>query len=249
MTNSFSGKAAVVTGAGGGLGCEIAIRLARGGARVALFGRNPSRLEKTAQMLGTGALTITCDVGEPSQVRAAFAEVAEDFGGVDILVNNAATYTPCLLEQASDESLRATFDTNVLGPAYCIRSAIPLMRARGGGDIVNVSSESVRHPFPWLTAYAASKAALETLGLGLRSELRADRIRVTTLRVGSMTGNESSLEWDPNVLAQFMAAIQASGHAAFTGGGMSPEIVANHLAHALTLPRDANLDLIELRAI
>ncbi len=241
-------KIAVVTGAGAGLGREIALRLAREGARVALFGRDPERLEQVACAIGPAALAVQCDVRDPQQVRDAFASTSRAFGGVDILVNNAATYTPFLLEEASDEALRDTFDTNVLGPAYCIRAAIPLMRARGGGDIVNLSSESVRHPFPFLTAYAASKAALESLGMGLRAELRADQIRVTTLRVGNMTGNESAARWDPALLERFMQAIQASGHAAFAGPGMSPAVVASHLVHALALPREANLDLIELRS-
>ena len=242
-------KVAIVTGGGAGLGREIAASLARAGAQVAIFGRNAERLQQTAAALGPDVLGVPCDICDSEQVRRAFATVAEAFGGVDILVNNAATYTPFLLEDASDEALRATFETNVIGPAFCIRAAVPAMRARGSGDIVNISSESVRHPFPYLTAYAASKAALETLGLGLRTELRADRIRVTTLRVGSMTGNETSLNWPPGMLEKFIAAITASGHAAFTGAGMSPRVVADHLVHVLALPREANLDLIELRAL
>lgn len=249
MRNTMEGKLAVVTGAAAGLGREIAASLAREGARVAILGRNLGRLQQTAAELGPNLLAVACDICDSTQVNDAFAKVRDAFGGVDILVNNAAAYTPFLLEKASDEALRATFETNVIGPAFCIRAAVPSMRSRGGGDIVNISSESVHHPFPYLTAYAASKAALENLGLGLRTELRADRIRVTTLRVGSMTGNETSLAWPPGMLEKFIAAITASGHAAFTGAGMSPRVVADHLAHALALPREANLDLIELRAV
>jgi meso-butanediol dehydrogenase/(S,S)-butanediol dehydrogenase/diacetyl reductase len=249
MTNSLKGKVAVVTGAAAGLGRAIAASLAHEGALVAILGRNADRLQQTAAELGLNVIAVPCDIRNSAQVRRAFSKVTETLGGVDILVNNAAAYTPFLLEDASDEDLRATFDTNVIGPAFCIRAAVPSMRARDGGDIVNISSESVRHPFPYLTAYAASKAALENLGLGLRAELRDDRIRVTTLRVGSMTGNETSLRWPPGMLDKFIAAITASGHAAFTGHGMSPQVVADHLAYVLALPREANLDLIELRAL
>jgi meso-butanediol dehydrogenase/(S,S)-butanediol dehydrogenase/diacetyl reductase len=146
VNNSVKGKVAVVTGAAAGLGREIAASLARDGALVAILGRNADRLRQTAAELGLNVIAVACDIRDPVQVSGAFAKATATFGGVDILVNNAATYTPFLLEDASDGDLRATFDTNVIGPAFCIRAAVPAMRARGGGDIVNISSESVRHP-------------------------------------------------------------------------------------------------------
>ncbi|WP_076590861.1 SDR family oxidoreductase [Herminiimonas arsenitoxidans] len=249
MVGTLTGKIAVVTGAATGLGREIALRFAQQGAQVAILGRTLSTLEKTAAEIGKQTLPIVCDISQSDQVRAAFAKVTQVFGGVDILINNAAIYTPFRLEDASDDELQSTFATNVIGAAFCIRSAIPLMRHRGNGDIVNITSESVRNPFPYLSVYASSKAALESLTQGLRTELREDKIRVSALRVGAMTGNESAAKWAPGMLDKFIAAIQASGHAAAVGAGMSPKTVADYLVRVLDLPREANVDLIELRGV
>ncbi|MES2025590.1 MAG: SDR family oxidoreductase [Pseudomonadota bacterium] len=247
MIGTLSGKIAVITGAGTGLGREIALRFAQEGAQVAILGRTLSTLEKTAADIGKQALPIVCDISQSDQVRAAFTKVMQVFGGVDILINNAAIYMPFRLEDASDEELQSTFSINIIGAAFCIREAIPLMRHRGNGDIVNITSESVRNPFPYLSVYASSKAALECLTQGLRTELRQDKIRISALRVGSMTGNESAMKWAPGMLDKFMAAAQASGHAAAIGTGLSPQTVADYLVRALDLPREANVDLIELR--
>lgn len=124
------------------------------------------------------------------------------------------------------------------------------MRARGAGDIVNVSSESVRNPFPGLCAYAASKSALENLSQGLRNELRADNIRVCVFRTGFMTGENANLNsWPAGRLDQFLAAASASGHLGNAGAGVSPATAATALIGALTLPREANIDVLELRSI
>lgn len=245
---ALGGKVAIVTGGGTGLGRKLALELAAHGAQIAILGRTMETLAQAASEAGAHVTPFLCNICDPDDVRVTVEAVAHTFGGVDILINNAATYTPFLLEEASDEALRQTFDTNILGAAFLIRQVIPLMRARGGGDIVNVSSESVLHPFPYLSAYAASKAALEALSLGLRDELRADRIRVMTFRIGSMTGNESVKKWDPVLLERFMSAIRESGHAAYTGPGMSPEAVAAFLVNALRVPTEASVNLLELRS-
>lgn len=107
VNNSVKGKVAVVTGAAAGLGREIAASLARDGALVAILGRNADRLRQTAAELGLNVIAVACDIRDSVQVSGAFAKAAATFGGVDILVNNAATYTPFLLEDASDGDLRA----------------------------------------------------------------------------------------------------------------------------------------------
>lgn len=249
MSAVLAGRVAVITGAGTGLGRALAIALAAAGARVALLGRSAATIGAVAARIGPAALPMVCDITDPDQVRAAYAQLVPALGAPDILINNAAVYAPFKFEHASDAQLCATFATNVTGAAFCIRDALPHMRAAGCGDIVNLSSESVRNPFPYLTAYAASKAALESLTLGLRNELRGQGIRVSTLRIGSMTGNETAQQWPPGMLDDFLAAIHASGHAAYTGAGMAPETVAAVVVNALALPREANLDLIELRAV
>ncbi len=139
--------------------------------------------------------------------------------------------------------------THLLGPAYCIHAAIPLMHRRCGGDIVNVSPECTRTPFPFLSAYAA-KSALGILSAGLRNELGPDTIRVIVFRAGHMTRENASLKsWPPGRLEQFIDSITKTGHLNFTGAGVSPATEAQALVAALPLPREANIDLLELRSI
>ena len=111
-------------------------------------------------------------------MRAAFAEIEERFGKLDILINNAAVYRPCMVELLSDSDIMQQVSTNFLGPVYTSRAAIALLRAAGGGDIVNMSSESTLDPFPMLSMYVATKAALEMFDRILAEELRDEDIRV-----------------------------------------------------------------------
>ena len=163
--------------------------------------------------------------------------------------NNAALCLLHRIEEATDEDAQREVATNLLGPLWCARAAIPYMRTAGRGDIVNISSESVRLPFPYLTLYAATKAGLETFSEGLRSEVRGYGIRVTVLRSGNVAGGEIARNWDDDHRAQFFETIQKTGHAAFAGQAISPETTARALINALSLPAEANVDMIEVRAI
>jgi len=249
-SSNHNGKVAVVTGGGAGLGKEVAAQLLARGVRVAIIGRTRATLDQCAAELGGQVFPVVADVSKPDDVRNAFKEIDQRFGGVDILVNNAAMYQAFTLDQATDAELQNTLAINVLGPSYCIREALPLMRRRGGGDIVNVSSESVHHPFPYLTVYAASKGALETLTLGLRSELKGEGIRIILYRSGHMHGDSGNVQtWPPGRLEAFMEAINRSGHIKFVGGGVSPTTAAKALVSTIALPREANVDVIELRPL
>src|SRR5690554_2337183 len=246
MMIALAGKTVVITGGGAGLGREIALQLSQAGARVAVLGRTLASLEETARQAGGDVLPLVADVGDPAQVAAAFLEVEQRFGGLDILVNNAAVYRAFALAEASDDELQQTLTTNVLGPLYCMRAVLPLMRSRGG-DIVNVSSESVLDPFPMLSCYAGSKSALEVISSGLRSELAADDIRIMVFRTGRMDGDNANLAaWPEGRLQQFMAAATASGHMARVGAGMSPQSSAQAITLMLSLPRDACVHQLDL---
>lgn len=247
-TANLHGKFAVVTGGAQGLGRQVAAELIRQGARVAIVGRTESTLKQAADELGHATLAIVADIADPHAVRRAFQAVDEAFGGLDILINNAAIYRAFDFDQASDNELSETFAINVLGASYCMRAAIALLRRRGGGDIVNVSSESVRAPFPLLSIYAASKAALEMLSTALRNELRADNIRVGILRSGHMNGDNASVQgWPEGRLERFVQAMETSGHLQAIGAGMEPATVARTLVASLLLPREASIDLLEVR--
>lgn len=248
MNERLAGKVIAVTGASRGMGSRFARALDREGANVVLLARASSALDDMAGELPR-AVKIACDVADPGVVKAAFAQIKAHFGRLDALVNNAAICLLHKLEEATDDELLREAATNFTGPAICMREAIPLLRAAGGGDIVNVTSESVRLPFPYLTFYAATKAGLENLSTGLRAELRPDRIRVTVLRSGHVSGGNIGASWTPERSAQFFATIKETGHLAFTGEAIRPETTASMLVEMLCLPREANIDLIELRAI
>ena len=191
----LAGKVALVTGATSGSGRAIARRFVAEGADVVMLARGKGRLVDEASALGRRAIPIVTDVGDVDSVRAAFSEVADRFGKLDILVNNAAVYRPCFVDELSDADITQQVNTNFLGPVYTCRAAIPLLRAAGGGDIVNTSSESTLDPFPMLSMYVSTKAALEAFTKTLMHELRDDDIRVTVLVQGVAADGEGSTDW------------------------------------------------------
>lgn len=238
----------MVTGGSRGMGFAIAERLAAEGAQVVLTARNAAELAAAAARIGPAARAIPCDIGDPQSVRALFAQVREELGGLDILINNAALATPNPIEEAQDADVQREVAVNILGPVYCCREAIPLMRARGGGDIVNVSSESIRHLYPHLSLYAATKSALETFSAALRGEVADDRIRVTVYRSGNVRGTFSR-DWSPEAKTKARAAARDRGFYHHSGAQIEPEIPAGMIANLLALPFEAQVDLIELRGI
>src|SRR6266480_3438483 len=132
---ALDGKVAVVTGASRGIGAVIAAGLAAEGASVALLARDKDRLTAAAEAIGELAVAVPTDVSDPDSVRDAFAAVADRFGRLDVLVNNAAVAWPHTVEAAADEQLQAEVGTNLLGPLYAIRAAVPLLRATSGGHV------------------------------------------------------------------------------------------------------------------
>src|SRR3954447_11228683 len=127
VAGKAGGKVAVVTGASQGIGASIARVLHGAGMAVALLARSQDKLEGLALELGDRALPVRCDVGDPDAVRAAFATVAERFGTVDVLVNNAGAIGMSLLGDADDAHVTSIVAANLLGPIWCSRAAIPLL--------------------------------------------------------------------------------------------------------------------------
>ena len=214
-----------------------------------MLARNKARLEQVAEGLGPSAFPLATDVGDPDSVRAAFDEIGRRFGKLDVLVNHAAVYRPCPVELLSDSDIERQLATNLMGPVYTSRAAIPLLRSAGGGDIVNTSSESTLHPFPMLSMYVASKAALEAFGVVLALEVRDDDIRVTTVVQGTAQGagmGSTDWDWDPEHAAAAHARWtelgllnQAIGRHAGSGGGGDRRRPPLH-RHAATDPEDGH---------
>jgi meso-butanediol dehydrogenase/(S,S)-butanediol dehydrogenase/diacetyl reductase len=242
---SLDGRVYAITGGSRGMGLRFARALSAEGAKVALLARPSAELEAAAREL-PDALAVPCDVGDSAEVKAAFAAIGRRYGQLNGLINNAAACLLHKIEESTDLEIKTEIDANLAGPIYCIREAVPLLRASGGGDIVNVSSETVRLPYPYLALYGATKAALENLSQSLRLELRPDGIRVTVLRSGQVSGSSLGSTWSPERAQAFMAEIQALGQAPVAP--VAPETMAAMLVQMLRLPREANLDLVELRA-
>jgi NAD(P)-dependent dehydrogenase (short-subunit alcohol dehydrogenase family) len=180
------GKVALVTGGNRGIGRGVAEALAGDGAAVAITARDAGAAAKAAGEIGRGARGYACDVRQAESVATLFRDVTRDFGGLDILVNNAGVGKIAPVAELSLEDWHAVIETNLNGVFYCTRLAIPLMRARGGGYIFNVSSLAGRNTFPGGAAYCASKHGVNGFSETLFEEVRHDGIRVTYLMPGSV---------------------------------------------------------------
>ncbi|MBB6253342.1 SDR family NAD(P)-dependent oxidoreductase [Nitrospirillum iridis] len=239
-------KTIVITGAGTGLGREVARELAADGHILVLLGRTLSKLEKVAAEIGGGAYAVACDVSSADSVRDAFAVIAGRSAAIDVLINNAAVYQPFLVKDASDEQILSAVMTNYVGPIYCVRAAIPMMGK--GGHVINVSSESVGLPFPMFSLYQSSKAGLERFSEALSAELAVDGIRVTTVRAGQMMGEDMTWNITPEVAARFGAACARAGldlRSRPISHFSSPAKIFRQL---IDLPPDLNLEFVHLQA-
>jgi NAD(P)-dependent dehydrogenase (short-subunit alcohol dehydrogenase family) len=204
-----SERRALVTGASSGIGRATARLLASEGYRVALLARRGDRLREIereiASTSGAKHLVLECDLCRPEEIEAAFAELDASFGGLDLLVNNAGMGYRARVEECEAELLNRVFATNVIGLLLCCRSALPLLRRGQRPVVVDVASVVGRRGIPGQAAYAASKAAVISIGEALRLEWAHEHIAVCTLNPGlTATGffeaqpNPSRLE-DPDL--------------------------------------------------
>ncbi|HEX8459057.1 MAG TPA: SDR family oxidoreductase [Pyrinomonadaceae bacterium] len=186
----LAGKVAIVTGSTKGIGRAIAEALVRQGADVCVSARSEQEVVRAVDELsdaGEGRVTgAVCDVRDDEEVRALFEHTVAEFGGVDVLVNNAGVGLFQTVEEMSPEDFRAVLETNLNSVFYCCHEAIPLMRARGGGYIINISSLAGANAHPRMAAYNASKFALNGFSEALMQEVRHDRIKVSYIMPGSV---------------------------------------------------------------
>jgi NAD(P)-dependent dehydrogenase (short-subunit alcohol dehydrogenase family) len=232
----LDGRAAIVTGGSRGIGYAIAAALVGGGARVAITGRNPAHLESAAKRLGEAArgaadvIAIAGDVGRARDAAEAIDQTVRRFGGLDILINNAGIGTFGNVADMSVEAWDTLIQTNLSGVFYCSRAAIPHLKRRGNGWIINISSLAGKNPFAGGAAYCASKAALNAFSEALMQEVRYDNIRVSYLMPGSV--------------ATGFAGRGESGEASWK---ISPGDVADLVVHLVTFPSRSLPSRIELR--
>jgi NAD(P)-dependent dehydrogenase (short-subunit alcohol dehydrogenase family) len=245
MVGSLHGKTYIVTGASRGIGLATAKSIGRRGGRVALFGRDKALLARGAADVGKDSVGISVDLTDPDALIAAVDEAAALFGGLDGIVNNAALNLPRPIEELRRAEVNEQLSVNFLAQVYGCSAAIPHIRRRGGGRIVNVSSTSVSRwdEFSFISIYAASKAAVERFTLDLREEVKPDKIGVTLFCPGS-TATSFGAGGDPEVMGKaFETWINRSP---MFDGRMDVETVGETLAHILELPVGHNIDFLEL---
>lgn len=192
MSNSLEGKVAIVTGGSRGIGLAIAAAFVQKGIHVAISGIKKDHLERAEADLtriaagGARVLIFPADVRDHLAVQSIMDETARRQGGIDILVNNAGVGWFGSLESQGHDDWRRVMDTNVTGIFNCCKAAIPHIRRRGGGYIINISSLAGSNPFAGGVSYCASKAAVDALSEGLMQEVRHDGIRVSYIKPGSV---------------------------------------------------------------
>jgi 3-oxoacyl-[acyl-carrier protein] reductase len=212
---NIENKIAVVTGASKGIGYAIAEALLNAGAKVFICARNKSELRTALENLGAQGRVEgeICDVRSESQVRMMLEECVRLFGAVDVLVNNAGIgIIGKTVEEMTAEEFEQTLQTNLFGVFYACHHAIPLMKKRGGGYIINISSLAGQNAHPKMAAYNASKFGLNGFTEALMQEVRADNIKVTAICPGSVNtffggdqpSDEKSWQIQPADIAQIV---------------------------------------------
>ena len=197
---NLTGKVAVITGASRGIGEAIAHAYARAGASVVLASRKQADLDEVAAEItaaGGRALAVAAHTGSDEAVNALVGRATEAFGGVDIVVNNAATnphFGPVMT--AEESHWDKIFDVNVKGYFRVAKACAASMQARGGGKIINIASVAGLHPQPGMGVYCVSKAAVIMLTQVLAAELAQHNIQVNAIAPGFIKTKFSQVLWD-----------------------------------------------------
>ncbi len=190
LVMELNGKTAIVTGGTRGIGRSIAESLVKAGVNVCLSARSRKEIDEALLQLTAleagGVTGIVSDVRNYSQVQALCELTVTRFGGLDILVNNAGVGMFQTVEEMSPDDFRTVIETNLLGVYHFCHEAIPLMRKRGGGYIINISSLAGTNAHPKMAAYNASKFGLNGFSEALMQEVRHDGIKVSYIMPGSV---------------------------------------------------------------
>ena len=186
---SLDGQSAIVTGASSGIGEATARTLASAGADVAIAARRTERLESLQDDIeddGGTAVVVETDVTDREQVQALADEAQSEFGGVDILINNAGLMPLSYMKNLHEEEWERMVDVNLKGVLYNVGAVLPMMLDAGSGHIVNISSVAGRRVLPGGAVYSATKFGVRALSEGMRNELGPQGIRVTSVEPGAV---------------------------------------------------------------
>jgi NAD(P)-dependent dehydrogenase (short-subunit alcohol dehydrogenase family) len=241
---SATGKVAVVTGAGSGIGRAVALALHGAGYSVVLAGRRMARLEETASLAGGGPriLPVVADVGDPDSVSALFAAVRAAYGRIDVLFNNAGTNAPAVaMEDLTYEQWMAVVNANLTGAFLCAQQAIRMMKTQDprGGRIINNGSISAHVPRPNSAPYTATKHAITGLTKCISLDGRAHNIACGQIDIGNAV-----TEMSERLAA---GALQANG-SILPEPRMDVKHVADAVLYMAGLPLDANVQFMTVMA-
>lgn len=178
----LEGRTALVTGGARGIGRAICEAYAREGARVAVADLALGDAQEVATAIN--GLAVEMDVTDLASIKAGVSQVEAAFGGIDILVNNAGIFNMGKIEEITQEDYRRQYDVNVGGTIFTCQAVVPGMKARGGGAIINFSSQAGRRGEPNITIYCSTKAAVISVTQCLALELAKDNIRVNAIAPG-----------------------------------------------------------------
>lgn len=238
-------RVALVTGAGSGIGQAVCLALLEDGYSVVLAGRRLDALRETVALASADlarTLSVPTDVGKPDQVLALFTQVKETFGRLDLLFNNAGSFTPAIpMEELSYEQWQATVDVNLTGPFLCAQQAIRMMKAQipKGGRIINNGSISAHAPRPFSAPYTSTKHAITGLTKSISLDCRHHNIACGQIDIGNAA--------TPMTEAMPKGVPQANGERA-----VEPVMDVDHVAQAVlqmaSLPLETNVQFMTIMA-
>ena len=246
MSGPLEGRTAAITGASSGIGEATAAELARAGAAVVVGARRKDRLDALVERIeseGGRALAVEVDVTQEDQARS-FIEIAQaEVGGFSILINNAGVMLLGPVEGASTEDWRRMVDVNVYGVLWCTHAALPLMRAAGRGDVVNISSVAGRHATAGAAVYNLTKFGVTGFSEALRQEALHSNIRVTVVEPGMVDTELQGHNRDPTVLRSMERRREQ------VGDPLTAEDLAREITRAVSQPAHVAINEIVLRPI
>ena len=243
MSGILTGKVALVMGASSGIGEGVALGLARAGAAVALSARRAERLEAMKAAIeheGGRALVLAGDAVDADFAEQAVAQTVAHFGQLDILVNSAGIIQLSTIENADLAEYRRVMDVNVMATLYTCRAAVPHMKARGTGDIINITSQAGRKVAPVFNSHSASKHAANALTEALRREVGEHGVRVAILMPGA-TQSEVAEGMSDAKAQEFMR------HHVTKEGVVMPQDIADTVILMVSLPRRAHISEVTVR--
>src|SRR5688572_19681599 len=242
MENNIKGKVVIITGASSGIGEAAAKHLSSLGAAVVLGARRADRIEKLAKEIqdnGEKALAISVDVTQRDQVKKLVDSAVEQFGRVDVILNNAGIMPLSPMDRLNVDEWDAMIDVNIKGVLNGIAAALPYMKEQKSGQIINTSSVAGHKIFNGSAVYSATKFAVRALTEGLRMELKPFNIRTTVVCPGAIKTEllEHITETD----------IQQANKDYVGAVGISPDSFARVVAFAISQPEDVDINEIIFR--